>query len=153
MFVLWPILYTLKNVPPKGFQAWPELQRCSVLSFFLLNVSLCSPCHLFYRLMVMIPLTWDQFQILVSLSSASREYLCYACVPYVWLACLILYTQGVISLGKHCYFFILGSGFYINPANKETPHSFKGQQLENKLLYRFVIYMGFLEKYLATIWH
>ena len=37
----------------------------------------------------------------------------------------------------------------INPAKKETPHSFKGQQLENKSLYRFVIYMGFLEKYLS----
>ena len=35
----------------------------------------------------------------------------------------------------------------INPAKKETPHSFKGQRLENKLLYPFVIYMGFLEKY------
>ena len=37
----------------------------------------------------------------------------------------------------------------INPAKKETPHSFKGQQLENKSLYRFVIYMVFLEKYLS----
>ena len=36
-----------------------------------------------------------------------------------------------------------------NPAKKETPHSFKGQQLENKSLYRFVIYMVFLEKYLS----
>ena len=31
----------------------------------------------------------------------------------------------------------------LNPANKETPHSFKGQQLENELVYRFVIYKGF----------
>ena len=41
------------------------------------------------------------------------------------------------------------SPYIINPANKETPHSFKAQQLENKSLYRFVIYMGFLEKYLS----
>ena len=34
---------------------------------------------------------------------------------------------------------------YINPAKKETPHSFKGQQLENKLLYRFVMYGFFRE--------
>ena len=32
---------------------------------------------------------------------------------------------------------------YINRSKKETPHSFKGQQLENKSLYRFVIYMSF----------
>ena len=32
---------------------------------------------------------------------------------------------------------------HVNPAKKEAPHSFKDQQLENKLLYRFVIYMGF----------
>ena len=38
---------------------------------------------------------------------------------------------------------------WTKPAKNETPHSFKGQQLENKLLYRFVIYMGFLEKYLS----
>ena len=31
---------------------------------------------------------------------------------------------------------------YINPAKKETPHLFKGQQLENELVYRFVIYIG-----------
>ena len=37
----------------------------------------------------------------------------------------------------------------LNPAKKETPHSFEGQQLENKLLYRFVIYMSFLEKCLS----
>ena len=36
-----------------------------------------------------------------------------------------------------------------NPLKKETTHSCKGQQLENKLLYLFVIYMSFL----ATIWH
>ena len=30
----------------------------------------------------------------------------------------------------------------INTSKKETPHSFKGQQLKNKLLYRFVIYVG-----------
>ena len=37
----------------------------------------------------------------------------------------------------------------INPANKETPHSFKGQQLQNKSLCRFVIYISFLEKFLS----
>ena len=42
---------------------------------------------------------------------------------------------------------------HINPAKKETPHSFKGQQLENKLLYRFVIYIGLRVKFLALIWH
>ena len=33
------------------------------------------------------------------------------------------------------------SQFKLNPATKETPHSFKGHQLENKLLY-IVIYMA-----------
>ena len=42
---------------------------------------------------------------------------------------------------------------FINPAKKETPHSFKGQQLENKLLYRFVIYIGFWRNFLALFWH
>ena len=38
----------------------------------------------------------------------------------------------------------------INPAKKETPHSFfKGQQLENKSLYRFVFQMSFLKKSLS----
>ena len=37
----------------------------------------------------------------------------------------------------------------LKPSNKETPHSIKGQQLENKLLYRFVTYMSFLEKSLS----
>ena len=36
----------------------------------------------------------------------------------------------------------------INTAKKETPHSFKGQQLEDKLVYRFVIYMM---KFLALV--
>ena len=31
----------------------------------------------------------------------------------------------------------------IDTSKKETPHSFKGQQLKNKSLYRFVIYKGF----------
>ena len=39
----------------------------------------------------------------------------------------------------------------LNPANKETAHSFKGQQLETILLYRYVIYIGLLEKFLALI--
>ena len=39
----------------------------------------------------------------------------------------------------------------INPAKKETPHSFKGQQLENKLLYHLVIYIGLWVKFLALI--
>ena len=42
-------------------------------------------------------------------------------------------------------------GCFINPAKKETPHLFKGQQLENKLLYRFVIYIGLWVKFLALI--
>ena len=47
------------------------------------------------------------------------------------------------------------SGFHsygkVNPANKETLHSFKGQQLENKSLYRFVIYIRLWIKFLALI--
>ena len=39
----------------------------------------------------------------------------------------------------------------VNTANKEIAHSFKGQQLETILLYRFVIYIGLLEKFLALI--
>ena len=39
----------------------------------------------------------------------------------------------------------------INPTKKETPHSFKGQQLDNELLYRLVIYIGLLVKFLALI--
>ena len=39
------------------------------------------------------------------------------------------------------------------PAKEETPHSFKGQQLENKSLYRFVIYIGLWVQMLALIWH
>ena len=39
----------------------------------------------------------------------------------------------------------------VNPAKKETPHSFKGQQLETKLLYRFVIYIVLWVKFLALI--
>ena len=35
------------------------------------------------------------------------------------------------------------------PLKKKPPHSFKGQQLENKSLYRFVISMSFLEKFLS----
>ena len=35
----------------------------------------------------------------------------------------------------------------LNPAKKETLHSFKGQQLENKSLYCFVIYMSIFEKF------
>ena len=31
---------------------------------------------------------------------------------------------------------------WINPAKKETPHSFKGQQLENKWFYLVVIYIA-----------
>ena len=31
---------------------------------------------------------------------------------------------------------------HVNPVKKETPHSFKGQQLENKSLNRFEIYTG-----------
>ena len=42
-------------------------------------------------------------------------------------------------------------GYYINPANKETLHSFKGQQLENESLYRFVIYIGLWIKFLALM--
>ena len=41
------------------------------------------------------------------------------------------------------------STIMVDRSNKETPHSFKGQQLENKSLYRFVIYMSFLEKFLS----
>ena len=37
----------------------------------------------------------------------------------------------------------------INPANKETAHYYKGQQLENKLLHLFVIYMNFLDESLS----
>ena len=37
----------------------------------------------------------------------------------------------------------LYAGDYNKPRKKTTPHSFKGQQLENKSLYRFVIYMYF----------
>ena len=32
--------------------------------------------------------------------------------------------------------------YYLNTSKKETSHSFKGQQLENKSLYRLVIYIG-----------
>ena len=31
--------------------------------------------------------------------------------------------------------------YHTKPSKTETPHSFKGQQLENKSLYRFVIYV------------
>ena len=37
----------------------------------------------------------------------------------------------------------------LNRSKKETPHSFKGQQLEYKSLYRFVIYMCILETFLS----
>ena len=37
----------------------------------------------------------------------------------------------------------------LNPSRKQTPHSFKGTQLENKSLYRFVIFMIFLDKILS----
>ena len=40
-------------------------------------------------------------------------------------------------------------GELINPANKEIAHSFKGKQLETILLYRFVIYIGLLEKFVT----
>ena len=39
----------------------------------------------------------------------------------------------------------------INTAKKETLHSFKGQQLENKLFHLVVIYIGFLRIVLTTI--
>ena len=39
----------------------------------------------------------------------------------------------------------------LNPAKKETPHSFKGHQLGNKLLYRLVIYIGLWVTFLALI--
>ena len=39
----------------------------------------------------------------------------------------------------------------INPAKREILHSFKGQQLENKSLYCFVIYIGLWKKILALI--
>ena len=42
---------------------------------------------------------------------------------------------------------------WLNPAKKETPHSFKGHQLENKLLYRLLIYIGLWVTFLALIWH
>ena len=57
----------------------------------------------------------------------------------------LFYLMIVICNNLHSHLHSL----HINPAKKETPHSFKGQQLENKSLYRFVIYMGFLEKYLS----
>ena len=34
---------------------------------------------------------------------------------------------------------------------KEIPHLFKGQQVDNKSLYRFVIYIGLWIKFLALI--
>ena len=39
----------------------------------------------------------------------------------------------------------------LNPAKKETPHSFKSQQLENKLLYPFSNYIGIWVKFFALI--
>ena len=40
----------------------------------------------------------------------------------------------------------------VNTAKKETPHSFKGQQLKNKLFYLVVIYIRLLRIILATIY-
>ena len=52
-------------------------------------------------------------------------------------------SSGIVSI----YLYMLYHYMIINPAKKETPHSFKGQQLEHKSLYRFVIYMSILEKF------
>ena len=64
---------------------------------------------------------------------------------------IIFYTQFWTNLPN--VMFIPWSVFEINPAKKETPHSFKGHQLENKLLYRLVIYIGLWVTFLALIWH
>ena len=53
-----------------------------------------------------------------------------------WLAQILV----VLLYSNHFVCKIHAMNF--NPAKKETPHSFKGQQLENKSLYRFVIYIG-----------
>ena len=58
-------------------------------------------------------------------------------------------NDEIVKCDGKCVVCWQGNGNEINPAKKETPHSFKGQQLENKSVYRFVIYMGFLEKYLS----
>ena len=52
-------------------------------------------------------------------------------------------------IDDHHLFSATKGRFLLNPAKKETPHTFKGQQLENKSLYRFIIYMRFLEKFLS----
>ena len=56
----------------------------------------------------------------------------------------ITMTDGIAKGQK-----VNDNAYELNPSKKETPHSFKGQQLENKSLYRFVISMSFLEKFLS----
>ena len=53
---------------------------------------------------------------------------------------------GIIAIGKAV---LPRQEVKLNPAKKETPHSFKGQLLDKKLLYRFVNYIGLLGKILS----
>ena len=66
--------------------------------------------------------------------------------------CVTLYTNSsnvitIISVN------VMWCIMYINTSKKETLHSFKGQQLQNKSLYHFIIYIGLCKKILALIWH
>ena len=72
-------------------------------------------------------------------------------VNHIYLVCEGPVSQLITRLTLSPYYDRLSLSVLVNTSKKETVHYFKGQQLETLLLYRFVIYIGLLEKFLALI--